>query len=216
MTNTKCKVMMKTMIITARFKGQDGSLGYKNGKNYKLRLTHDNGDEISIQDTSKNPAGNCRYSNMLTFMQNWENVTDVTAQEPKRDPKTVVLNFIDFCVGKSKSQIESAHRFYKKPFDHKDVMRYFQNWSLSNTLKYRNGWVLTNINTELDCKVKIWINDNAEYVFCSGSDGTENPEKQKSWQYLPKTMSEFISDCLRYEDIELLFNKKAIKEIYGE
>lgn len=200
------------MIITATFTGQNGSLGYKTHKEYKLKLQHTAKRNIRIEDMSKHPAQDCEYSNMLTFLQNWKNVKDVTSEQPKRDPKEVVCNFIDFCKAKPMAQIERAMKFYKKPFNPREVMQYFQNWSMAKTNKYRDGIILTNINTETEktWKVKVWINDNSEYSFCSGSE--EEPE---NWQYIPKTMSDFISDCLRYDDVELLFSKKAIKEIYG-
>lgn len=209
----------KEMIITATFIGQDGSLGYKTHKEYKLRLTHRvtiHGSDIRIEDTSgKNPAQPCEYSTMLTFLQNWENVKDVTPEEPKRDPKEIAINFLDFYKpGRSVHQLTNAHKFYKRKFDPMEVMKYFQNWSVEkNDRKYKNGVILTNNNTQ-GWKVKIWINDNSEYTFCSGSGGTDNPQDTQ-WQYFPETMSEFISDCLRYKDIELLFSKQAIKEIYG-
>ena len=231
---TKSKVM-KEMIITATFKGQNGSLGYKTGKEYKLRVINTQRNrrvnspepvQVEIQDMS-NKASNCGYSSMITFLQNWTNVKDVTAEEakkPKRDPKEYAINFTDFCkkyVGslpplKDRLRVKSALDFYNEEFTPEKVLYYFQNWSMTKgNTKYRNCVTLTNNNTELDCKVKIWINDNSEYAFCSGSDGTDNPEMSKAWQYTPKTMSEFISDCLRYEDIELLFRPRTIKKIYG-
>jgi hypothetical protein len=230
---------MKEMIITATFKGQDGSLGYKTNREYKLKLTNNNKIinsrsrvyskslltppvHIEIQDMSNRPAGNCGYGSMIAFLQNWTNVKDVTAEEakkPKRNQREVAIvaiNFTDFCKGVMDGpRRNQALRFYNEEFKPEKVMYYFQNWSMekSNHL-YRNGVILTNNNTA-DWKVKVWINDGAEYTFCSGSDGTDSPEKNLTWINYPKTMSEFISDCLRHEDVELLLRPRAVKKIYG-
>jgi hypothetical protein len=66
--------------IKAIFKGQDGSCGYKNGKEYVLNLTHKrNGkgriainryrvSEMNILD------GDCEYDSMTAFLRNWDNI----------------------------------------------------------------------------------------------------------------------------------------------
>lgn len=213
--NKKSKVMkQKTeMIITATFKGQNGSLGYIKGTQYELRMTHAKTGFICIQHTDvRNPSGYCQYESMIAFLRNWTQVNDTL--KPKPDKKDVAINFTDFCKDKTANSIHKALSFYKEEFKPEKVLDYFQNWSLTKSnKKYRNGVILTN-NTTQGWKVKVWINDNSEYTFLSGTTGTENPEEE-NWQYFPKTISEFISDCLRYEDVELLFSKTAIKKIYG-
>jgi hypothetical protein len=201
-------------IITATFKGQDGSLGYKTHKEYTLSIVEFAKGGLRIHDMSqRSPAQDCEYSSMIAFLENWKN--PVVCKEEKLKPrKDRAINFIDFCKGRTNQQIKKAMKFYNQPFDAEKVTDYFLNWSfLRNDKRYKNGIILTNSNTK-GWKVKVWINDGAEYTFCSGSGGTDNPQDSQ-WQYLPETMWEFISDCLRYEDIELLFSKKAMEEIYG-
>lgn len=220
---------MKEMIVTATFKGQNGSLGYKTGKEYKLKVTsiHRNRRvgspppaQVEIQDMSNRPAHNCEYGSMIAFLENWTNVKDITAEEakkPKRDQKEYAINFTDFCKKNVKllERTKSALDFYNEEFTPEKVLYYFQNWSMEKSdKKYRNGVILTNNNTEGGWKVKVWINDGAEYTFCSGSDGTDKPENSQ-WIYCPKTMSEFISDCIRHQDVELLLRPRTIKKIYG-
>lgn len=54
-------------IITAKFIGKDGSLGYKNGSNYQIQiLPHSNA--IMRSDGS----GKCVYSSIYSFFKNWE------------------------------------------------------------------------------------------------------------------------------------------------
>lgn len=65
------------MIITATFIGENGSLGYENGKEYELKLS-------VLQMGSHNPkigicnpvdaSGKCQYSNIITFLKNWSDV----------------------------------------------------------------------------------------------------------------------------------------------
>jgi hypothetical protein len=216
----KSKVM-KEMIITATFKGQDGSLKYKTHKEYKLKVvSYSNSATIEIEDLNPRPAGNCQYESMFSFLENWTNVKDVTTKEKvllkKSNKKEIAINFTDLCKNlKTIADIKRALDFYNEEFDPLNVMNYFQNWSYQKpkTGGYRNGVVLTNNNTQ-GWKVKIWTNDEAEYTFCSGSNGTDKPEEGQ-WLDYPRTMSEFISDCLRHQDVELLFSKEAIEKIYG-
>ena len=64
--------------VKAIFKGQNGSLGYENGKEYNLTLEHKKGNNISIYITQKNKCnnivGNCEYGSLISFLSNWDNI----------------------------------------------------------------------------------------------------------------------------------------------
>ena len=86
------------------------------------------------------------------------------------------------------------------------------NWFIENA-----DFAFTN-NGHKGNRVRIVTKEKLNGMNCfefDGSDGTDKPEKSLSWIYYPKTMSEFISDCLRHEDVELLLRPRAIKKIYG-
>ncbi len=128
--------------------------------------------------------------------------------------KNKAINFTDFCKDANLQQIRTALLFYNKKFSPEIVLGYFLNWELNHDDSvYKNGKVLINKHSTEGWSTKMIINDDSEYAFvpmnssCSDGDG--------QWQYIPKTMSEFISDVLRYGDFDLLFSEKAIAEIYG-
>lgn len=63
-------------IVKAKFKGRDGSLGYKTGGTYKLLFSlEDNNNtfrkKIFIEDVEE-VCQPCVYSNLKTFLDNWE------------------------------------------------------------------------------------------------------------------------------------------------
>ena len=58
------------MKIFAKFTGEDGSLGYKNGTEYELVVSR--GDEIEIH--RGNNAGICIYESLIAFFINWNNI----------------------------------------------------------------------------------------------------------------------------------------------
>lgn len=60
-------------LITANFDGEDGSLGYGLGKEYKLRLKCLNSGRIRVEDLDR-PNGTCTYANMVKFLDNWTNI----------------------------------------------------------------------------------------------------------------------------------------------
>ncbi len=73
------------MLIKAKFKGANGSLGYENGKNYRLRFRteSDNGEDfIFIQEVVKEQFNGaiisirsgsyCPYSSLKAFLNNWQ------------------------------------------------------------------------------------------------------------------------------------------------
>lgn len=60
--------------ISAKFKGKDLSLGYKTGQIYDLILSQTkNNPQIEIKRNYKG-QGLCIYSNLKTFLQNWEDI----------------------------------------------------------------------------------------------------------------------------------------------
>jgi len=117
------------------------------------------------------------------------------------------INFTDFCKDSDLSTIKSALNFYLEEFTPEKVLLYFKNWTIGyDDDQYKNGKYLYCKNITHGWVTRIDINDNAEYTF---------DEMYNSWQYTPKTISEFISDVLRYEDFELIFNDLAIQKIYN-
>ncbi|MEK6829064.1 MAG: hypothetical protein AABY15_02975 [Nanoarchaeota archaeon] len=63
---------MRTTLITAKFKGQDGSLGYETGKPYTLKLSHSGGYNIQIERATG--GGDCEYQSMISFLNNWDEI----------------------------------------------------------------------------------------------------------------------------------------------
>lgn len=71
MTNTQ---------ITAKFKGEPGSLGFKHGEPYNLGIVFHCSGKVSI--THERPGTiigyqPCEYSNFKTFLDNWEEITNL-------------------------------------------------------------------------------------------------------------------------------------------
>jgi hypothetical protein len=68
---------MKTKKITAIFTGRDGSCGYKKGKKYMLTVWQHSElgyNKIAIELAEKPDEGYCEYSNIVTFLNNWDNI----------------------------------------------------------------------------------------------------------------------------------------------
>ncbi len=66
---------MKTKKIKAVFKGKNGSCGYKNGMEYKLRIWQhsENGHRnIAIDLADKPDANYCEYASVIAFLTNWD------------------------------------------------------------------------------------------------------------------------------------------------
>lgn len=109
-------------------------------------------------------------------------------------------------------QYEKASKFYLKPFNAVDVPIYFKNWTLKyDDSIYKKGIVLSNDHSNGKWITQLTINDGGEYTFHSMGN---SPSESRSWQYLPKTIDEFISDCVRYGDIDLHFSDEAIKKLF--
>lgn len=62
--------------VKATFIGQDGSLGYVNGKDYVLtiRMADDLYPAGSIFISEINGDGGCIYGSMIAFLDNWTNI----------------------------------------------------------------------------------------------------------------------------------------------
>lgn len=114
------------------------------------------------------------------------------------------INFTDFCKDADQEGVQRALRFYLEEFKPENVPLYFNNWTITeDDSQYKRGLILKNLNTDGGWFNRIDINDYAEYSF-----------DECNWEYLPKTISEFISDVLRHEDFELLLTDLAIEKIY--
>jgi hypothetical protein len=61
------------MIITATFRGADGSCGYHKNRQYVLDINTVKNNNISI--VRKDTFGYCIYSNVITFLDNWTNIS---------------------------------------------------------------------------------------------------------------------------------------------
>jgi hypothetical protein len=62
--------------IKAIFKGQDGSLGYKKDFEYDLWIERSDTmkNEIRIIPMYQTKVEVCNYSNILTFLDNWDTI----------------------------------------------------------------------------------------------------------------------------------------------
>lgn len=117
------------------------------------------------------------------------------------------VNFTEFCKTDDLEQIKKALKFYNEKFNVEKVLTYFVNWKIVyDDSQYRNGKILINKHSTEKWETTITINDDAEYMFANN---------ENCWQYLPKTLSEFISDVLRYEDFDLLLSETGYSKIYG-
>jgi hypothetical protein len=119
-----------------------------------------------------------------------------------------VVNFTTLCENMNLKQIKKALKFYNKSFKPEKVLKYFKNWELiHDDSKYKNEIFLINYHSTGKWKTKLTINNNFEYTF---------EDNLNCWNYVPKTMSEFISDMLRYQDIDLIFSEKEFKKVHGK
>lgn len=58
--------------IVAVFIGENGSLGYQKGFSYRLTLNSD--DAKLIIKRMSDGYGDCEYTNIHTFLENWANI----------------------------------------------------------------------------------------------------------------------------------------------
>lgn len=65
---------MRTKIITAVFKGQNGSCGYQTNKTYALKIKELPSSNIEIELAGGNEENMTEYSNIITFLDNWTEI----------------------------------------------------------------------------------------------------------------------------------------------
>lgn len=65
---------MKSKIITAVFKGQNGSCGYYTNRTYALKIQELSNSNIQIEPTGNNGEVPVEYTSIITFLDNWTNV----------------------------------------------------------------------------------------------------------------------------------------------
>jgi len=78
---------MKT--VKARFKGNDGSLGFEKGKIYSLCVNQKVKGNIQITSGKKLK---CDYNTIISFLSNWEVLSEdvsVQVEKPKEDTRTI-------------------------------------------------------------------------------------------------------------------------------
>jgi hypothetical protein len=62
------------MKIKAIFKGKDNSLGYSTNKEYILSIRPSDESNKGIFISTGKDVGECMYSNLFTFLDNWDNI----------------------------------------------------------------------------------------------------------------------------------------------
>lgn len=65
---------MKSKIITAVFKGQNGSCGYYTNKKYALKIGKLANGDIQIQLAGENEQGVVEYTSIISFLNNWNKI----------------------------------------------------------------------------------------------------------------------------------------------
>ena len=60
--------------VTATFIGADGSCGFKNGKEYSLKLQKISLQSFAIRDLN---GHYCEYGSTIAFLNNWDNVKHI-------------------------------------------------------------------------------------------------------------------------------------------
>lgn len=64
---------MRTIKIKAVFTGLNNSCGYKTNQEYVLIIHHKANSFIQIEDV--NGGGWCEYGSMISFLENWNNIS---------------------------------------------------------------------------------------------------------------------------------------------
>lgn len=59
--------------VTATFTGKNGSRGFITGNTYTL-LIHHLGDTSSLEIVREDGQGDCEYSSIITFLNNWTDI----------------------------------------------------------------------------------------------------------------------------------------------
>lgn len=69
---------MKSIIVKAIFRGQDGSCGYETNKEYELLVDHSKDTDLWIQNNNtdgyRGEDGYCEYGSVISFFENWDNI----------------------------------------------------------------------------------------------------------------------------------------------
>ncbi len=73
---------MKSKIIWARFKGTNGSCGYSKNMEYMLIISKGLFGGIYIKQISG--VGLCSYSNIVTFLNNWDDIKVLSNNQNKK------------------------------------------------------------------------------------------------------------------------------------
>lgn len=116
------------------------------------------------------------------------------------------INFTDLCNDLMDIvQIKKSLEFYNEEFSMERVIEYFNNWTIDDSRIEDNVRILIHIQDEDITKIMLF-----EDEYCSGYVFNNNED---SWQPIPKTISEFISDCIRH-DIDLILSEKGYNKIY--
>lgn len=61
--------------IQATFKGQNGSMGFKTGKEYTLTLSKMNKGHLMAEEDSG--FNFCEYGSFMAFLNNWDNIKTI-------------------------------------------------------------------------------------------------------------------------------------------
>lgn len=62
--------------VKAIFKGQNESMGYLTNHEYVLQI--EEGERKSIRIHTRAGNGECQYSSILTFLQNWDCIRNIS------------------------------------------------------------------------------------------------------------------------------------------
>lgn len=73
--NVKKRAPKGKPIYSAEFVGKDGSMGFKNGEVYHIRISHRIGRRISIKRVSDNVV--CDYDTMEAVLENWDRIKNL-------------------------------------------------------------------------------------------------------------------------------------------
>lgn len=68
---------MAKILLKAKFRGTDGSMGFKKGLNYNLSFDMPNWYDHEVQvviTTTTKPTLSCPYSSIYTFFDNWTDI----------------------------------------------------------------------------------------------------------------------------------------------
>ncbi len=116
------------------------------------------------------------------------------------------LNFTNLCSDLiDVDQIKKSLEFYNEEFSIEKVIEYFDNWSIDDTRIKDNVRILIHEKDTNITKITLLEDEYCSvYVFNNLED---------FWQPIPKTISDFISDCIRQE-VDLTLSEKGYNKVY--